>query len=173
MGWLHTVHGNYEEALQQHRLVAQLAPDFPLSYLGLGWATLGKENYHDAIAYFTSAANLLKAQSLLAGCLGHCYAKLGDKQEALRQLSTVEGAGDAAEQGHPSWPVSAAAIYAGLGESDRALGYLERAAASHDPSLPLRMLTPEFNGLREEPRFQELMRVMRLEKTRTQGAGVL
>ena len=170
LGWLHTISGNYDEAVQQHRLVAQLAPDFPLSYLGLGWAMVGKRNYHDAIAYFTNAANLLKVRPLLAGCLGYCYGKLGDKDEALRQMPAVEGAGEA-ERARRHCPVSAAAIFAGLDDMDRALSYLEEAAASHDPSLPLRTLTPEFDGLREEPRFQELLRVMRLEKTRSQGAG--
>jgi serine/threonine-protein kinase len=160
LGWLHTVNGKYDEAIVQHRVVAQLAPDFPLSYLGLGWAHTGKGLYRDAIAYFTNGANLLKARTLLSGCLGYCYAKAGDRDEALRQLLLLDASSSDADNRHQLWPVSAAAIYCGLGDNDRALTYLEEAVASHNTAVPLRTLTPEFASLRGEPRFAELQRKM-------------
>lgn len=158
LGWLHAVCARYDEAIVQHRLVAQLAPDFPLSYLGLGWAYMGKGQYRDAIAYFTNATNLLKARTLLSGCLGHCYAKSGDKEEALRQLLLLDHAAADAETHQRLWPVSAAAIYIGLGDRDRALTYLEEAVEAHNTAVPVRTLNPEFHGIRSEPRFQELLR---------------
>lgn len=159
LGWLHTVCGRYDEAVAQHRLVAQLAPDFPLSYLGLGWAHLGKEMYRDAVAYFTSAANLLKARPLLSGCLGYCYARLDDKDGALQQLLLLEreSKGESRQQ---LLPINAAAIYAGLGDRGHALRYLEESVELHSTSAPLRMLNPEFDSLRAEPRFQEVLRKM-------------
>ena len=152
LGWLYTVRGRYDDAIVQHRLASQLAPDFPLSYLGLGWAHIGKEMYHDAIACFTNAKNLLKARTLISGCLGYCYARSNNKDEALRQLLLLDD--------QQAWPVSAAAIYAGLGDQDRALTYLEQAVASHNTAVPIRTLTPEFNSLRAQPRFQMLLRKM-------------
>lgn len=172
LGWLHTICGRYDEALVQHRVVAQLAPDFPLSYLGLGWAHLGNGAYHDAVAYFTSAANLLKAHTLLGGCLGHCYARLGNKDEAMRQLLLLHRSSGDGESREHSWPVTAAAIYAGLGDRQRALDFLEEAVASHDLSTPLRTLNPEFDTLRTEPRFQELLHNMAIENTKAREAGV-
>lgn len=161
LGWLHTVSGRYDEAVVQHQLVAQLAPDFPLSYLGLGWAHMGKGLYHDALAHFTNAANLLKARPLLAGCLGYCYAKLDDRNEALRQLLLADhSANNEREEQTQTWPLSAAVIHAGLGDVNRALNYLREAVNSHNVSAPLRTLNPEFNSLRGEPRFQELLREM-------------
>jgi hypothetical protein len=58
------------------------------------------------------------------------------------------------------WPVSAASIYAGLGDKDRALTYLEEAVEARNTSVPLRTLNPEFNSIRTEPRFQALLRNM-------------
>jgi tetratricopeptide (TPR) repeat protein len=159
LGWLHTVRGRYDEALVQHRLVAQIAPDFPLSYLGLGWAYLGKEMYRDAAAYFTSAANLLKARPLLSGCLGYCYARMDEREEALQQLRVLERDSNV-DSRQQLFPVNAAAIYAGLGDMDRALKYLEEAVKSHGIAVALRTLNPEFNSLRAEPRFQEVLRKM-------------
>lgn len=149
LGWLFTVCGRYDDSLAQHRVVAQLAPDFPLSYLGMGWAHAGKQKFRDAVASFTNASSLLKAHTLLAGCLGYCYARLGDRDEALRQLLSVERAGGDR--------LSAAAIYAGLGDSQRALDYLEEAVTGGSMQAALRTLNPEFDGLRGEARFSELM----------------
>ncbi|MGA2599138.1 MAG: hypothetical protein ABSH09_19355 [Bryobacteraceae bacterium] len=153
LGWLHSVNGRYDEAIAQHKLVAQLAPDFALSYLGLGWAHTGKNLYRDAIAYFTNATSLLKAKALLSGCLGYCYARSGDRDEALRQLLLLDGSGS-------DRTVSAAAIYCGLGDHDRALIFLEEAVASHNTAVPVRTLSPEFACLRSEPRFVELLKKM-------------
>lgn len=160
LGWLHSVNGRYDEAIAQHKLVAQLAPDFGLSYLGLGWAHMGKNLHRDAIAYFTNATNLLKARALLSGCLGYCYARSGDRDEALRQLLLLDGSGSDGDNRQQLWPVSAAAIYCGLGDHDRALTYLEEAVASHNTVVPVRTLSPEFASLRSEPRFGELLKKM-------------
>ena len=158
LGWLYSAGGRHDEAITQHRLVAQLAPDFPLSYLGLGWAHSGKNMFPDAIAHFTNAGNLLKCRSLLRGCLGYCYAKAGRKDEALRELAAL---GSQTLSQYTS-PISSAAIYSGLGDKDRALSYLEQALASHDTSLPVQLMSPEFDGLRQEPRFAELRQKMGL-----------
>ena len=152
LGWLYSVCGRQDEAISQHRLVAQLAPDFPLSYLGLGWAHDRKHMYLDAIAHFTNAGNLLKCRSLLRGCLGYCYAMCGQKDEALRELAVL----NSQAQSPFVVPLSSAAIYAGLGDKERALTCLEQALEGHDSSLPLHLMRPEFESLTTEPRFVAL-----------------
>jgi tetratricopeptide (TPR) repeat protein len=160
LGWMHSICGRHDEAMVQHRLVAQLAPDFPLSYLGLGWAHIGKGLFHDAIAHFTNASNLLRSRTLLSGCLGYCYARSNDRDEALRQLLLLDNSNREDDSSRHMWPVSAASIYAGLGDKDRALTYLEEAVEARNTSVPLRTLNPEFNSIRTEPRFQALLRNM-------------
>ena len=53
-------------------------------------------------------------------------------------------------------PVSFAAIYSGLGDREQALTYLEQALEARDTSLPVKLLNPEFESLRREPRLQSL-----------------
>lgn len=166
LGWLHGTAKRYDEAIAQHSMVSRLAPDFPLSYLGLGWAHLGKGQFSDALGQFTNASNLMRARSLLGGCLGHCYAKLNQRDEAFRQLSQLTNAST-----QYSSPVSVAAIYAGLGQNDRALSALDQAAEMHDCSLPIRILNPEFDALRGESRFGALIERMRLSKARFRSAA--
>jgi hypothetical protein len=52
--------------------------------------------------------------------------------------------------------MSFAAIYAGLGDDNQALFYLERAVEARDTSLPVHLLSTEFDKLRDHPRLQDL-----------------
>jgi len=150
LGWLYGVSRRFEEAISQHRLVSQLAPDYGLSYFGLGLASAGKGMYDDAIAHFTRAYPL-KCRSLLRGQLGYCYAMAGRREEALHEISALN-------ERSPSYvsPVSFAAIYAGLNDPEQALHHLERALEARDTSLPVNLLNTEFDTLRNQPRFQAI-----------------
>ena len=162
LAWLHSTAKHYDEAIEHHAMVARLAPDFALSYLGLGWAHLGKGQIGDALAHFTNAANLLRGRALLKGCLGYCYARLNQRDEALRCLAQLTGQ----SSGQPAAPVSVAAIYSGLGQNSRALSALDDSASAHDCSLPLQLLNPEFDSLRNEPQFGALLEKIGLERAR-------
>lgn len=50
-----------------------------------------------------------------------------------------------------------AAVYASLGDLDRAMTGLERACAVRESWLPTVNVDPLFDGLREDPRFQALL----------------
>jgi len=51
-----------------------------------------------------------------------------------------------------------AAFYAGLGEKDQALAWLEKAHEQHDYTLISAKVLPLFDPLRSDPRFQDLLR---------------
>ncbi len=51
-----------------------------------------------------------------------------------------------------------AEIHAALGERDRALEWLEKAYEKRDLSLVNLRVTPKFDVLRSNPRFQDLLR---------------
>ncbi len=165
LGWLYTVARRYDDAIAQHRLISEFAPEHPLACLGLGWAYLGHGQFADALAQFTNAANLLRAPGFMAGSIGYCNARLGRRDEALSQLANlpVEARGNSAQ-------VSAAAIYAGLGQTDEAFAALEQAAAKRDCSLPLQLLNPEFDSLRADQRFQALRERIGLRPAHNQAA---
>lgn len=151
LGWLYGASGRFDEAISQHMLVCQLAPDYGLPYFGLGLAYAGKRMFEDAIAHFTNA-NQLKCRWLLRGHLGYCYAMAGRRPEALQEMNTLAQSSAAQYVS----PTSLAAICSGLGDNGQALQYLERALEDRDTSLPVCLLNPEFNNLREESRFQAI-----------------
>ncbi|HEV2688784.1 MAG TPA: hypothetical protein VGV35_09525 [Bryobacteraceae bacterium] len=158
LGWLYGAGRRFDEAISQHLLVSQLAPDYGLPHLGLGLAYAGKGMFPDAIAHFTNASQI-KCRSLLLGHLGFCYAMAGRREEALREIGVLN---ERAESKYVS-PVSFAAIYSGLGDKERALSYLDRAVEVRDASLPVHMLNPEFDNLRDTPEFQAIRQKIGLQ----------
>lgn len=150
LGWLYGVSRRYDEAILQHTLVSQLAPDYGLPHFGLGLACSGKGLFEDAIAHFTNA-NPLKCRSLLRGQLGYCYAMAGSREKAMQEIAALNE-----RSSYYVSPTSFAAIYAGLGDHDRALFHLEHALEVRDTSLPVNLLNPEFDSLRNEPRMRAL-----------------
>src|SRR5260370_11700941 len=107
--------------------------------------------FTDAIAHLTNASQM-KCPSLLHGHLGYCYAMAGRRDEALREISALNARGGSQDVS----PVSFAAIYSGLGDREQALTFLEPAPEGPETSLPVKLLNPEFDSLRSEPRFQSL-----------------
>ncbi len=53
--------------------------------------------------------------------------------------------------------------YNGLGETEKALEYLERGFVEKDVRMAFLKVEPKWNNLRNEPRFIELMRRMNFE----------
>ena len=153
LGWLYGASRRFDEAISQHLLVSKLAPDYALPHFGLGLAYAGKGMFQDAIAHFTNATEL-KCCSLLSGQLGYCYAMANRREEALREISNLSMRSDS----HYVSPVSFASIYCGLENKENAQDFLEQALENHDPSLPVQLLNPEFDSLRDESRFQALRR---------------
>jgi hypothetical protein len=75
-------------------------------------------------------------------------------EDALREIATLQMRTDSQYVS----PVSFATICCGLGDKEKAQNYLEEALAVQDPSLPVHLLNPAFDCLRNEPRFQALRR---------------
>jgi tetratricopeptide (TPR) repeat protein len=151
LGWIYGICHRFDEAIAQHMLVSRLATDYGLPHLGLGMAYAGKGEFADAIAHLTNASQM-KCGSLLHGQMGYCYAMAGRRDEAQREIGILK----ARSESHYVSPMSFAAIYAGLGEEKEALAYLERAVEARDTSLPVHLLSTEFDNLRSHPQFQNL-----------------
>ena len=55
-------------------------------------------------------------------------------------------------------PYLIALVYNGLGERDEALAWLERGFEQRDPSMTFLKVEPKWNNLRDDSRFQDLLR---------------
>ncbi len=60
-------------------------------------------------------------------------------------------------------PTEFIVIYAALGEKDQAFELLEQAYDEHEGTMWILKVSPKFDPLRDDPRFQDLLRRMNLE----------
>src|SRR5262249_34894204 len=86
--------------------------------------------------------------------LGWVYGRWGKRAEALRMLKRLdELAKDFYIRGDYR-----ALIFAGLGDKDQAFKYLEQACEERSPDLAVLQLQPVWDPLRDDPRFDALLR---------------
>jgi eukaryotic-like serine/threonine-protein kinase len=151
----------YDLAIEQLRKTREMDSSFVLTREYLGLAYLEKGMYKEAIVSCEEAAALVSASPYAISALGYVYAVAGKKaaaqnvRERLQKLS---------EQKYLS-PRFMASIYAGLGEKEKALESLN--AAYEDRSLqigPGIIADPTYDSLHAEPRFQDLLRRMGLNR---------
>lgn len=83
--------------------------------------------------------------------IGHAYAVWGKRDEAVKVLDELLKRRDIT-------PYSIAEIYIGLGEKDRAFEWLEKAHGERNVQMVSLKVDPNLDGLRSDPRFQDLLR---------------
>ncbi|HVS82217.1 MAG TPA: protein kinase [Pyrinomonadaceae bacterium] len=147
---------NYDQAIEQFQKTLELDPNFPLVYAHLPAAYEQKGMYDEAIAGFKKGIALRGGTewSFSMSGLGHVYAVSGKKAEAravldeLKQMSRQEYV--------PADGI--ALIYAGLGEKDQAFTWLEKAYEEHAFKMAWLKVEPQWDSLRSDPRFADLLR---------------
>jgi len=119
--------------------------------LALAYERMGKSK--DAMAAFEKARSISGSSPATIAGLGHASGRAGQKAEArvfLKELHAIS-------KRRYVPPYCFALIHDGLGEKDRALEWLEEAVATHDVWLVWLKTEPRFDGLRCDPRFQNLL----------------
>jgi TolB-like protein/Flp pilus assembly protein TadD len=148
----------YDDAIEQYRKALALDPNFGLTHRGLGIVYIRKGMYAQGIAELQMAAKLTEQDATPNGHLGYAYALSGNEagaRELLRELLARSG-------GEPSVAPAIARIYIGLAQNDQAFQWLQTAANKQAGAvLPIK-LDPFFDPLRSDPRFGDLMRLMKL-----------
>jgi serine/threonine protein kinase/Tfp pilus assembly protein PilF len=155
-----TMARRFDEALEAARRAIEMDPTYYLAYVRVAEAYKGKKMYEEAIASLQKTADLSGGSLLWKTCLGHAYAVAGRKEEAMKILDELL---DPSNKGKV-FSEYIALIYAGLGEKEKALPWLERACEAHDPNMVMLKAGPAWDPLRDEPRFQDLLRRMNFPK---------
>jgi serine/threonine-protein kinase len=150
--------GRYGEADLEDRRSVELAPHQADPELGFAENDLKTGRLDDAYRHAARADSLLGTSgSTTWMCrLGYIYGRLGRRADALRVLRAVR-ARDGKEY---IPPFALAAIYVGLGQRTKALDLLDRAYLERDVRLVWLKAHEYFEPLRDEPRFQDLVRRM-------------
>ncbi|HEU5245618.1 MAG TPA: FlgO family outer membrane protein [Candidatus Udaeobacter sp.] len=141
----------YGEAEAQLKETLRMDPDFTQAHRYLGGVYVATQHFDDAIAEF-KMANM--------GLTAYAYGTAGRKTEAEQMLEMIKKlparTGDFEKVSLLMW------AYIGLGEKDRAIGCLEQECENHSVTITSLKSNPEWDSLRSEPRFVDLMRRVHL-----------
>jgi TolB-like protein/tetratricopeptide (TPR) repeat protein len=174
--------GRLPEAIAEAKKAVQLDPLAPSIQVTLGIALWYSGQAEDAIAVFRSALerdagfsqlhvnlfDLYRVSGRISDALSFLTSR-GDTSTYLRALARATSDSSAREfvvrelhRDTTATHVDLARVYAYLGERDRALVELERAAAERDPRLEMIKVEPHWAQLRQDPRFQAIIARMGL-----------
>jgi adenylate cyclase len=144
----------YDDAIAQFQHLLGMAPNHPLALGNIGSVYYAKGMYDEAVAAdrsFYTVTGFTEAEEALAsfyaeGDYRRAMHRMADTLVALRSLRYIK-------------PTDIAWSYVVARENSQALDWLERAFEEHDALMPwLRAMPVFYDPLRDEPRFQDLLR---------------
>jgi TolB-like protein/Tfp pilus assembly protein PilF len=151
--------GRYDQAVVQAEDAVEFDPSYDRARATLGWAYFLSGRQSEGLVELETAVSVSGRNTLWLGQLGEAYAMAGHAEKARDILRELE------ERAKTSFvsPYHFAYVYTGLGDSDRAMDWLERAVAERTgPAYAIKgsfLLAP----LHAHPRFHALLRQMKLE----------
>ena len=143
-----------DQAISELQATLEFDPGFGVAHSDLGHAFEEKAMYGKAIREFQTAVAASPAHTCRLGALGHVYAVAGQKEAATQVLQQLQ---QMSLHRYVS-PYHTALIYAGLGDQDQALSYLEKAYDDRFWMITFLGVDPRLDGMRSAPRFQKLLR---------------
>jgi TolB-like protein/DNA-binding winged helix-turn-helix (wHTH) protein/Flp pilus assembly protein TadD len=148
-----SVAGDSQAAFNLARQAIAINPEFWVGYFQLGLAQLRVGDYEAALVSLTEAERLSGGHRSTVDKRGFALGKLGRRAEARAILNKLL----ASREREPQSPAAIAGLYAGLGETDRAFEWLERAVTVQDAELKGMPTDPMFYDLHGDPRFARIL----------------
>ncbi len=154
VGWLLYLARRYNRAIQQFRATVELDPESAPARWRLGEALLRKQMFDEAIAELERAIEMSGRNLYMLARLGHAYAVAGKRFESLQVINELN---DASRERYVAAD-AVAIIYTGLGETELAFTWLERAYEERSSWLTFLKVEPAYDPLRSDERFNDLLR---------------
>ena len=154
------INGDYASMIEQDRKIVDLDPAFWVPHNDMGWAYIKLRRFDEAVAEFQKAIEVSGRASIPLANLGYCYAVTGKKADAISIVNELVARYDR----HESIGFNIATVYDGLGEKDQAFAWLEKDFQQRSSQLAYVTWWPNFDDLRDDPRFVDLVTRMGLPK---------
>ena len=152
--WIHWLAGETDRAIELYEEVLGEYPDSPQGYHDEVGLLLMKGMYHEVAALIDRKIEETGRSIELLLQRGDALARAGRREEAMRTIDELL----ARSKNEYVRPRRIAQIYIHLGEVDRAFDWLERAFDEHDSKLTILKVAPVYDPLRDDPRFDDLLR---------------
>ncbi len=144
----------YDLAIEQVKNAIEMDKNSISAYIILGICYENKGMFKEAIAAYQTTIPLTQNAPWSVAALGHAYAVSGRRNEALKIIKQLK----VQSRSRYISPFHVGAIYNGLGDKDQAFEWFEKAYLDHSGLLVYLKIEPEFDVLRTDPRYVDLMR---------------
>ena len=158
LGWAFHYSYQYDQAIEQYLKTLEMDPNFAPAHYFLGLTYVQKAMFDEAIEEFKKAKAIFGDSTLTNAALWHAKARRGKIDEVEKVLDEM-----AKISRQTYFPLYyKAAIYADVGDNDRAFHWLEKCFEERDMWLALLKVDPIWSNLQSDPRFNELLKKMGL-----------
>jgi TolB-like protein/DNA-binding winged helix-turn-helix (wHTH) protein/Flp pilus assembly protein TadD len=153
-GWIYYWAHRYDQAVGQLRVALRMDPNRPAAHAGLFRAYVQLGQLDRALGEARQAVRLTGGAAWALSELGYADALAGKRNEALQSILRL----NQLSMQQPVSPFDRILVYIALGDKQRAFAWLEQAFEQHETGMIWLKADPEYDGLRSDPRFQDLMR---------------
>ncbi len=158
-GYMYIYKRDFDRAIDYFKIIIDSEPNNPMLRHSLMEAYAQKKMYDEAISEGEKMLELGARAVANIGVMGFYYALAGKKDKAHSILAELR---QRSNQGYVS-SMWVGTVYHGLGETDKAFEWLEKAYDERDGNLIYITIPPPFDSIRPDPRFKQLMKKMGLE----------
>ena len=145
--------GEYDQAIEQCQKTLEIDPASPQAHRHLGQVYIQKRLYPEAVSELRKAVELSPGSTEALVELGYAWGISGKKDEARHLLLELQ---DPSQHRYIS-SYHLAIVYIGLGERELALQSLRKAVDDRSPGVVHLKVSPFFQDLRSDQRFQDLL----------------
>jgi serine/threonine protein kinase/Flp pilus assembly protein TadD len=155
---MYQLQNNHDASIENSLKIIDLDPNFGPAYQYLALSYLKRGRDAEAVAAAEKAVELTNASGITIGDLGFVYAVVGKRAEAFDKIKQLE------EKYHRNEAIGQyiAAVYVGLGDKDKAFEWLDKDFDVRNGKLAEIRWQVQFEPLRDDPRFKDLIKRMGL-----------
>jgi DNA-binding winged helix-turn-helix (wHTH) protein/tetratricopeptide (TPR) repeat protein len=140
----------YDEALAQYKRLLEMDPNAFATYNWLIRTLEAQGKESEAFEWFIKSLNIQKAGDATIQRYWSIYQQSGYRGVLLERIRTSDE-GRANHFRMAGW-------YASVGDNDKAFAFLEKAYEMHNGLINLLQVEPQFDVLRDDPRYADLVR---------------
>lgn len=146
--------GDYTQAINKFNAVLEIDSTFSIALDRMGETYRKQGMLGKALVYYQKAVKYSSGAAQYVADLANCVARMGRTDEANVLLKDLLDRYE--HRKTAAWNV--AIVYAGLGEKQKALDWLERDVTDHSGFFVYLRSEEAFDGIRSDPRFLQIMK---------------
>ncbi len=149
----------FDECAAAARKIVELEPGFAVGHYWLALVAAVQGRWGEAMQSVAAFGECFGPTTRTQALTGYCLGRRGQSDDARAELATLRTI--AAERPVPAYHF--ALVHLGLDDREAALAALEEAERERSDAIAYLAVDPLVDVLREEPRFQELLRRVGLD----------